>query len=217
MAYPSTLVRTKNWGTETLTDADLEGQLDLIIDWVNAVSDSSSGHKHDGTTSEGPKLSLTAAMSGVLPIANGGTGESTLAAFLNLVYPVGSVYANTAVSTNPATLLGFGTWVAIEGQCVVGLVSGGEFDTLGAVSEGATTVKLTGGESGTSAHTHGFKADKDSAGGATNNNYAASTDSSATTDSTNSLSVQASSEANADDSHNNIQPSYVAYVWRRTV
>ena len=27
-------------------------------------------------------------------------------------YPVGSVYMNASDSTNPATLLGFGTWVA---------------------------------------------------------------------------------------------------------
>lgn len=29
------------------------------------------------------------------------------------LYPVGSVYMNNAVSTNPATLLGFGTWSAL--------------------------------------------------------------------------------------------------------
>lgn len=59
MAYPSALARTKDWGTETLTDADLEGQLDLIITYINAMMNSTSGHKHDATTSEGPKI-LTA-------------------------------------------------------------------------------------------------------------------------------------------------------------
>lgn len=213
MAYPSDLVRTKDWGTETLTDADLEGQLDLIIDWLDAFADESGGHKHDGTGNEGPKIILTSAVTGVLPITNGGTGEATLAAMLNLVYPVGSVYANTAVSTNPATLLGFGTWVAIEGQCVVGLVAGGEFDTLGVVSEGETTHKLTGGESGTSVHTHPMtKKNAGSLGTAATAVVSADTE-------TNSHpgATLASSEANADDFHNNIQPSYVAYVWRRTV
>ncbi len=56
MAYPSDLVRTKNWGTETLKDTDLEGQLDLIIAWAMALADSSSGHKHDATTNEGPQI-----------------------------------------------------------------------------------------------------------------------------------------------------------------
>jgi hypothetical protein len=130
------------------------------------------------------------------------------AAVMALIYPVGSVYTNAAVSTNPGTLLGIGTWVAIEGECIVGLVAGGEFDTLGTVSEGAATVKLTGGESGTSAHTHTIPT-----GAGTGTSATASRGSGATL----TLATSASSEANADDSHNNIQPSYVCYVWRRTV
>lgn len=59
MAYPSDLTRTKNWGTETLTDADLEGQLDLIINWAMAVVNSSTGHTHDGTSNQGPKINIT--------------------------------------------------------------------------------------------------------------------------------------------------------------
>lgn len=56
MAYPSDLVRTKDWGNETLTDSDLEGQFDLIINWVMAALNASTGHKHDGTSNEGPKI-----------------------------------------------------------------------------------------------------------------------------------------------------------------
>jgi len=56
MAYPSDLARTKDWGTEVLTDADLEGQLDLIINWVMAAQNSSTGHKHDGTANESQKI-----------------------------------------------------------------------------------------------------------------------------------------------------------------
>ena len=56
MAYPSDLARTKDWGTEVLTDADLEGQLDLIINWVMAALDASTGHKHDGTANESQKI-----------------------------------------------------------------------------------------------------------------------------------------------------------------
>lgn len=55
MAFPSDLVRTKNWGTETLTDADLEGQFDLIINWVMDAMDSSTGHDHS-TTNKGPTI-----------------------------------------------------------------------------------------------------------------------------------------------------------------
>lgn len=56
MSYPSDLVRTKNWENEVLTDADLEGQFDLIINWVMAAVNSSTGHTHDGTSNEGPQL-----------------------------------------------------------------------------------------------------------------------------------------------------------------
>lgn len=59
MAYPSDLTRTKNWGTEILTDADLEGQLDLIINWAMAVVNASTGHTHDGTSNNGPKIPIT--------------------------------------------------------------------------------------------------------------------------------------------------------------
>jgi len=56
MAYPSDLARTKNWGTEVLTDADLEGQLDLIITWLMAAMNETTGHKHDATENEAPKI-----------------------------------------------------------------------------------------------------------------------------------------------------------------
>lgn len=50
---------------------------------------------------------------------------------LKWVYPIGSVYINAGVSTNPATLLGFGTWSAYaEGKVLVGFnAAETEFDT----------------------------------------------------------------------------------------
>ncbi len=59
MAYDSDLVRTKNWSSEVLTDSDLEGQFDLIINWVMAALNSSTGHAHDGTSNHGPKIPIT--------------------------------------------------------------------------------------------------------------------------------------------------------------
>jgi hypothetical protein len=48
------------------------------------------------------------------------------------IYPVGSIYINAAVTTNPATLLGFGTWVAFgTGKMMVGYdASDTDFDAL---------------------------------------------------------------------------------------
>jgi hypothetical protein len=69
------------------------------------------------------------------PTASLGTNTTQLAttAFvLQHLYPVGSVYINAGVSTNPATLFGFGTWVAFgAGRVMVGLNgSDSLFDTL---------------------------------------------------------------------------------------
>ena len=50
---------------------------------------------------------------------------SNTATTLQAVYPVGSIYINAASSTNPGTLLGFGTWAAFgAGRVIVGLDSG---------------------------------------------------------------------------------------------
>jgi hypothetical protein len=47
---------------------------------------------------------------------------TAVAATKQALYPVGSIYTNSSVTTNPATLLGFGTWVAFgAGRVMVGL------------------------------------------------------------------------------------------------
>ena len=52
-------------------------------------------------------------------------------AAIALLYPVGSIYTNATVATNPGTLLGFGTWTAFgAGRVMVGFNSGNAlFDT----------------------------------------------------------------------------------------
>ena len=72
------------------------------------------------------------------PTASLGTNTTQVAttafvtAALSAAYPVGSIYINASVSTNPATLLGFGTWTAFgAGKVLVGLDSADTlFDTL---------------------------------------------------------------------------------------
>ncbi len=66
---------------------------------------------------------------------NSSTALATTAfvqAALQALYPVGSIYINAGVTTNPATLLGFGTWVAFgAGRVMVGLDGGDAlFDAL---------------------------------------------------------------------------------------
>jgi hypothetical protein len=71
------------------------------------------------------------------PTASLGTNTTQLAttafvtAALQAVYPVGSIYVNATSSSNPSTLLGFGTWEAFgAGRMMVGLnASDALFDT----------------------------------------------------------------------------------------
>ena len=72
------------------------------------------------------------------PTAAAGTSTPQLAttafvqAAMQAVYPVGSIYINAGSTSNPNTLLGFGTWVAFgAGRVMVGL-NGGDalFDSL---------------------------------------------------------------------------------------
>ena len=72
------------------------------------------------------------------PTASAGTSTTQLAttafvtAALSAAYPVGSIYINAGVSTNPSTLLGFGTWTSFgAGKVLVSLDSADAlFDTL---------------------------------------------------------------------------------------
>lgn len=72
------------------------------------------------------------------PTATAGSSTTQIAttsfvtSALSAIYPVGSIYINAAVSTNPNTLLGFGTWTAFgAGRVMVGLDSSDAlFDTL---------------------------------------------------------------------------------------
>lgn len=74
-------------------------------------------------------------------------------------FPVGAVFISV-VSTNPATLLGYGTWSAIgAGRVLVGVDSGDtDFDTAeetgGAKTVASSAQTFTGNALGT--HTHSF-------------------------------------------------------------
>jgi hypothetical protein len=92
------------------------------------------------------------------PTATAGTNNTQVAntafvqAAARALYPVGSIYINATNSTNPATLLGFGTWVAFgAGRVPVGFNSA---DTLFNAAE------KTGGSKDATvvSHTHSFSA-----------------------------------------------------------
>ena len=131
-------------------------------------------------------------------------GTITAAVVNALVYPVGSIYFNMAVSTNPATLLGMGTWVAYAtGQVLVGFESSGTFDALDE-SLGVETVTLT--EAQIPAHTHTAHTAVGTANGGWNPGYG--NGSKPTTGNSGSYG--------GGGAHTNLQPSVTVYIWKRT-
>ena len=132
-----------------------------------------------------------------------GLGTITAAVVNALVYPVGSIYFNMAVSTNPATLLGMGTWVAYgEGRVLVGKESSGTFDTLDE-ELGAETHTLTTAEMPAHTHTYGKSTTTESMSihDISGLRGAATTDTGST---------------GGGGAHNNLQPSVTVYMWKRT-
>jgi hypothetical protein len=144
---------------------------------------------------------------------------AAIAAAKQALYPVGSIYVNAGVTTNPATLLGFGTWVAFgAGQVMVGLNAGDPlFDALEETggSKDATVVSHTHTATVTDpGHAHTYVS---SSGGELNGVQVTSTASasvstnSATTGITVANSTTGSSATNA-----NLQPYITVAMWKRT-
>lgn len=133
---------------------------------------------------------------------------------MSMVYPVGSIYTNASDSTNPATLLGFGTWEAFaSGRVLVGKASSGTFATAGATM-GAETHTLTTTEMPSHKHSvYGFQTSpvitpNNQGGGVALDDQARWT--------MLTLSSQGVQNTGGGGSHNNIQPSVVVYMWKRT-
>jgi hypothetical protein len=156
------------------------------------------------------------------PTASFGTNTTQLAttafvkAALAAIYPVGSVYTNISDSTNPATLLGFGTWVAITGRVVVGLDSGdAAFDTAGETGGSKDAIVVSHTHSVTDpGHTHNYtklSLISGTSSGPDANWWSASTQ--ATSSATTGISI---ASAGSSGTNANLQPYVVAYVWKRT-
>jgi hypothetical protein len=134
---------------------------------------------------------------------------------LDAVYPVGSIYTNATSSTNPGTLLGFGTWVAFgAGRVPVGIDSGQtEFDTAEETG-GAKTHTLSTAEIPSHFHLQGYGADATPRNGVTTGLSSVRIDNDG--NNYNSTSAAHTSSTGSGTAHNNLQPYIVVYMWKRT-
>jgi len=205
--------------------ADIDAEYNAIASAVTSKSDLNSP-TFTGTPSA--------------PTASTGTSSTQIAttAFVQSAlvgaYPVGSIYMNAAVSTNPATLLGFGTWVEFgEGRVLVGKGVGGggtyvagstggnkdaiipthnhSAGTLATDSQGAHQhTSVSGRGASTAGSSQGFFAGLQ--GGFTGS-FNATTNSAGA-----HVHGLSGSTANAGESatNKNLQPYIVVYMWKRT-
>ena len=174
---------------------------------------------HDHVDAKAPLASPALTGTPTAPTAGSGTDTTQIAttAFVQQeftkaninghAYPVGSVYTSI-VSTNPATLLGVGTWAAFgAGRVLVGLDSGDtDFDTAEETG-GSKTHTLT--ESEMPSHTHTTEIVRSSLSGST----ASFGPFESSASPSNSYTSSATGSGSA---HNNVQPYIVVYFWKRT-
>jgi len=162
----------------------------------------------------------------VMPTSDGDSGQvmstngegqvsfttlSGVTATIANAYPVGSLYMNASNATNPASLLGFGTWAAFgAGRVLVGIDSS-DTDFDGAEETGGSkTHALTTGELAAHNHAVGSNDSGTGPGGAAGNQEhvrdAGVGNGPATPTST----------TGSGTAHNNVQPYIVVYMWKRT-
>jgi hypothetical protein len=161
---------------------------------------------------------------------NNSTAVATTA-FVQLAYqklhPVGSIYI-AAIATNPATLLGFGTWTAFgAGRVMVGFDAGNAlFDTAEETGGSADAIVPSHTHTATSTdsgHTHTYAGAVDSAGtflysaGGGNAGIGTPRNAGSTTNSSTASITTTVATAGVSPTNTNYQPYITVYMWKRTV
>lgn len=127
--------------------------------------------------------------------------EDFLATRVTQAFPVGSIFFSV-VSTNPSTLLGYGTWEAFAtGKTIVGIDTGDiDFDTVEETG-GIKSVSLSVAEMPQHHHANGglvFVGGGGGSGLAAGGYYQQDTD-----------------DTGSGSPHTNLQPYIVTYIWKR--
>tara|TARA_R110000803_G_scaffold165212_1_gene228782 strand:- start:674 stop:1333 length:660 start_codon:yes stop_codon:yes gene_type:complete len=198
---PAKVVSGDDFNTEFLavqtavnSKAELNGNSSEVFNVVTATAG-------DNTTKAATTAFVTTA------VTNATTTQASVNGF---AYPVGSVYTSI-VATNPATLLGVGTWSAFgAGRVLVGLdASDTSFDV----------VEETGGAK---THSHPLSRDEMPPHNHPSGWYGPVTDTGGTGSSIASADSTLNSIITGDDgqgqahTHDILQPYVVVYFWKRT-
>lgn len=135
--------------------------------------------------------------------------DAAIAAAKSALFPVGSYYINQTVSTNPGTLLGFGTWIAVQDKMIMGVgstygagTSGGSASHSHPLSAAAQAKILAGST--------GVKGDFVSA------SYTATRQVNTTGTTISQAQTNGTPLMGATDSTSTLPPYITAYVWLRT-
>jgi hypothetical protein len=164
--------------------------------------------------------------------ANSSTAIATTAfvqAVLATLHPVGSIYINATNSTNPATLLGFGTWTAFgAGRVPVGFDSGNAlFDVAEETGGSADAIVPSHTHTATSTvtdptHSHTATVNVGAGGGASavfgaQAGGPASSNTATTNSASTGITVATSiSTTGVSVTNANYQPYITVYMWKRT-
>jgi hypothetical protein len=144
---------------------------------------------------------------------------------LNLIYPIGSIYTNATNSTNPGTLLGFGTWSAFgSGKVPVGFDSAdSDFNsaekTGGAKTHTLTTAEIPSHTHTQNAHSHTPTIQMGFGAGSLGSGWAR-VDTNNPANPWGNVSIASTTATNQNTggggAHNILQPYITVYMWKRT-